>query len=174
VGKAVRVEGKEESGDGGGRGGQEVVRQNEPHPWREARKADHRPDLAAQMGRRAPINTGLWARALPRAVMAGTNQSPHSGTIMVNADDRLRRIACDRHTSMMPFARGGRTAACPRGAIGRKFVAMAAHEGQLGRLVVRAYLVALAVTLGGCSASEVVQNLPPAGAIDLPQPNYRP
>src|SRR6516165_10957619 len=50
---------------------------------------------------------------------------------------------------------------------------MAAHEGQLGRLVVRAYLVALAVTLGGCSASEVVQNLPPAGAIDLPQPNYR-
>ena len=43
---------------------------------------------------------------------------------------------------------------------------MAAHEGQLGRLVVRAYLVALAVTLGGCSASEVVQNLPPAGALD--------
>jgi hypothetical protein len=59
------------------------------------------------------------------------------------------------------------------GAIGRKFVAMAAHEGQLGRLVVRAYLVALAVTLGGCSASEVVQNLPPANAIDLAQPNYR-
>src|SRR5215831_14298848 len=54
-----------------------------------------------------------------------------------------------------------------------KFDAMAAHEGQLGRLVVRAHLVALAVTLGGCSASEVVQNLPPASAIDLPQPNYR-
>src|SRR5215813_526086 len=36
------------------------------------------------MGRRAPINTGLWARALPRAAMArrpGNNQSPHSGTI---------------------------------------------------------------------------------------------
>jgi hypothetical protein len=50
---------------------------------------------------------------------------------------------------------------------------MAAHEGHLGRLAVRAYLVALAVTLGGCSASEVVQNLPPATAIDLQQPNYR-
>src|ERR1700730_17778693 len=59
------------------------------------------------------------------------------------------------------------------GAIGRKFDAMASHEGQLGRLVVRTYLLALAVTLGGCSASEVVQNLSPATALDLPQPNYR-
>ena len=50
---------------------------------------------------------------------------------------------------------------------------MAAQEGQLGQLAVRVYLVALAVALGGCSASEVVQNLPPATAIDLPQPNYR-
>jgi hypothetical protein len=50
---------------------------------------------------------------------------------------------------------------------------MAAQEGQLGQRAVRAYLVALAVTLGGCSASEVVQNLPPSTAIDLPQPNYR-
>jgi hypothetical protein len=59
------------------------------------------------------------------------------------------------------------------GAIGRNFGAMGAQEGQLGRLAVRAYLLALAVTLGGCSASEVVQNLPPATAIDLPRPNYR-
>src|SRR6516162_4579077 len=59
------------------------------------------------------------------------------------------------------------------GAIGRKFDAMASHERQPARLVVRAYLLALAVTLGGCSASEVVQNLPPAPALDLPQPNYR-
>src|SRR5215510_14812039 len=72
----------------------------------------------------------------------------------------------------MPFARFGRTAACSRGD-GKKIWRMAAHEGHLGRLVVRAYLVALAVTLGGCSASEVVQNLPPANAIDLAQPNYR-
>jgi hypothetical protein len=50
---------------------------------------------------------------------------------------------------------------------------MAAQEGQLGQFAVRVYLVALAVALGGCSASEVVQNLPPATAIDLPQPNYR-
>src|SRR6516225_9011773 len=59
------------------------------------------------------------------------------------------------------------------GAIGRKFDAMASHERQPARLVVRAYLLALAVTLGGCSASEVVQNLPPAPALDLPQPSYR-
>src|SRR5262249_11289172 len=59
------------------------------------------------------------------------------------------------------------------GAIGRKFDAMASRERQLDRLLVRAYLLALAVTLGGCSASEVVQNLPPATALDLPQPNYR-
>src|SRR5499427_10138924 len=100
--KPALLEANEETRDHRRRRGQEVVRQNEPHPWRETRKADHRPDLAAQMERRAPINTGLWARALPRAVMArqhATNQSPHSGTIMVNADDRLRRIACDRHTS---------------------------------------------------------------------------
>src|SRR5215467_9422559 len=72
----------------------------------------------------------------------------------------------------MPFARFGRTAACSRGD-GKKIWRMAAHEGHLGRLAVRAYLVALAATLGGCSASEVVQNLPPANAIDLAQPNYR-
>ena len=36
-----------------------------------------------------------------------------------------------------------------------------------------AYLAALAAALAGCSASEVVQNLAPATAIDLPQPNYR-
>src|SRR5262249_14782920 len=57
------------------------------------------------------------------------------------------------------------------GALGRKFDAMASHERQPTRLVVRAYLLALAVTLAGCSASEVVQNLPTA--LDLPQPNYR-
>src|SRR5262249_44203892 len=73
----------------------------------------------------------------------------------------------------MPFARFGRTAACSRGAIGRKFVAMAAHEGQLGRLAVRAYLVACAGPWGGCRGGGVVQNSPPAGAIALPQPNYR-
>src|SRR5215470_10262268 len=55
-----------------------------------------------------------------------------------------------------------------RGAIG-----MASNKTQPARLVVRAYLLALAVTLGGCSASEMVQNLPPATALDLQQPNYR-
>src|SRR5262249_10248968 len=72
----------------------------------------------------------------------------------------------------MSFARFGRTAACSRGD-GKKIWRMAAHEGHLGRLAVRAYLVALAATLGGCSASEVVQNLPPTNAIDLAQPNHR-
>jgi hypothetical protein len=55
----------------------------------------------------------------------------------------------------------------------RKSGAMASHQGQLGRLAVCAYLAALATALAGCSASEVVQNLTPATAIDLPQPNYR-
>jgi hypothetical protein len=50
---------------------------------------------------------------------------------------------------------------------------MASHERQPARLVVGAYLLVLAVTLGGCSASEMVQNLPPATTLDLPQPNYR-
>src|SRR5262249_187160 len=84
LGKPGLFETNEETRDHRRCRGQEVVRQNEPHPWREARKADHRPDIAAQMERGAPINTGLWARALPCAAMArqgGTNQSPHSGTI---------------------------------------------------------------------------------------------
>jgi hypothetical protein len=38
---------------------------------------------------------------------------------------------------------------------------------------VRGYVLALAVCLGGCSASELVQNLPPTPAPDLSQPNYR-
>lgn len=37
----------------------------------------------------------------------------------------------------------------------------------------RSSVLALAVTLGGCSASELVQNLPAAPAPDLSQPNYR-
>jgi hypothetical protein len=38
----------------------------------------------------------------------------------------------------------------------------------------RAYVLALAMCLGGCSASELVQNwTPPQAAADLSQPNYR-
>jgi hypothetical protein len=37
----------------------------------------------------------------------------------------------------------------------------------------RSLALALAVTLGGCSASELVQNLPAAPAPDLSQPNHR-
>lgn len=49
---------------------------------------------------------------------------------------------------------------------------------QWGRLAVRASLLTLAAILtailGGCSASEIVQNLPPVAlAPDLSQPNYR-
>src|SRR5262249_8969406 len=56
---------------------------------------------------------------------------------------------------------------------------MAGHEGQRGRFVVCAYLVALTVTLAGCSASELVQNWTPPPApsttisTDLSPPNYR-
>jgi len=38
---------------------------------------------------------------------------------------------------------------------------------------VRACVLVLALTLAGCSASELVQNLPGAPAADLSQPNYR-
>ncbi len=37
----------------------------------------------------------------------------------------------------------------------------------------RAYVLALAVILGGCSASELVQNWTAAPVSDLSQPNYR-
>jgi hypothetical protein len=43
---------------------------------------------------------------------------------------------------------------------------------QQHRLVVRARVLAFAVTLGGCSGSELVQNLG-APVSDLPQPDYR-
>jgi hypothetical protein len=38
---------------------------------------------------------------------------------------------------------------------------------------VRAHILALAMTLGGCSASELVQNWPAPLVPDLSQPNYR-
>jgi hypothetical protein len=45
---------------------------------------------------------------------------------------------------------------------------------QRGGLALRASLLALAAALAGCSASEIVQNLPPPTvAPDLSQPNYR-
>jgi hypothetical protein len=45
---------------------------------------------------------------------------------------------------------------------------------QRRRLVLRASLLALTVILAGCSASEIVQNLPPPTMPpDLSQPNYR-
>ena len=42
-----------------------------------------------------------------------------------------------------------------------------------GPIAVRACALAFAVILGGCSASEIVQNLPPSSVSDLPQPDYR-
>jgi hypothetical protein len=47
------------------------------------------------------------------------------------------------------------------------------RDRQQGRLAVRACVLVLAVTLAGCSASELVQNLSGAPAADLSQPNYR-
>ena len=37
----------------------------------------------------------------------------------------------------------------------------------------RAYVLAVAVAVAGCSGSEIVQNLEPASAPELAQPNYR-
>ena len=42
-----------------------------------------------------------------------------------------------------------------------------------GRFAVRTHMLALAVSVGGCSASEIVQDLTAPRATDLPQPNYR-
>jgi hypothetical protein len=48
------------------------------------------------------------------------------------------------------------------------------RDMQRGRLALRASLLALAMALAGCSASELVQNLPsPAVPPDLSQPNHR-
>jgi hypothetical protein len=64
-------------------------------------------------------------------------------------------------------------------AIRRKFDATATHEGHPSQLTARVYPLMLALTLGSCSASEVVQNRTPAPAMapspvpDLSQPNYR-
>jgi hypothetical protein len=58
------------------------------------------------------------------------------------------------------------------GAIARKLDAM--RDMQRGRLALWASLLALVAALAGCSASEIVQNLPsPTVAPDLSQPNYR-
>ena len=47
------------------------------------------------------------------------------------------------------------------------------RDRQQGRLAVRAYMLALAVTLGGCSASELVQTWTGGPVPDLSQPNDR-
>jgi hypothetical protein len=39
--------------------------------------------------------------------------------------------------------------------------------------VARAYVLAVALAVGGCSGSEIVQNLAPAVAPELAPPNYR-
>jgi len=62
--------------------------------------------------------------------------------------------------------------------IRRKFDATATHEGQLSQRAIRAYLLALTLTLGDCSASELVQNwtsvpAAPTSTLDLSKPNYR-
>ena len=45
--------------------------------------------------------------------------------------------------------------------------------GNRVKLALRVHVLALAVTLGGCSASEFVQNWTSPPAADLSQPNYR-
>src|SRR5947208_9445243 len=99
---------------------------------------------------------------------------------MVNASVRFGRTArvCDfAHPAFRPF--GGGYILESR-AIPRRMDVSATREGELSQLAVRACLVALAATLGGCSTSEVtVQNWTPAtvggssDATDLSRPDYR-
>jgi hypothetical protein len=59
----------------------------------------------------------------------------------------------------------------PNGAI-RKTVRK--RHWRQDRFAVRAYVLAFAVMLGGCSASDIVQNWPPSSSVsDLPEPDYR-
>jgi hypothetical protein len=58
----------------------------------------------------------------------------------------------------------------PNGAIRRK---SSKRHWRQDRFAVRAYVLAFAVMLGGCSASEIVQNLPSPSVSDLPEPDYR-
>jgi hypothetical protein len=59
----------------------------------------------------------------------------------------------------------------------RKSDATATYNRELSQVTARAYLLALTVSLGSCSASQVVQNWTSAPAMspapDLSQPNYR-
>jgi hypothetical protein len=71
-----------------------------------------------------------------------------------------------------PFARWGRDT-FNLGPDPKKAVVMAGRQLQLDRLAVGARLVALAVTLGGCSATELIENSTPTASPDLSQPNYR-
>jgi hypothetical protein len=61
--------------------------------------------------------------------------------------------------------------------IRKKFGATATHNERLGQVIFRACLLPLAVGLGSCSASEMVQNWTSTPATplapDLSQPNYR-
>ena len=101
---------------------------------------------------------------------------------MANASLRFGRAprVCDvaHPANETPFVRLAEDIVKSR-VIRRKPGATATHEGPLSQHAVRVYLLALAVTLGDCSASEVVQNWTPTPAAapapgpDMSQPNYR-
>src|SRR5919198_6720867 len=83
VGQPRLLETNKEARDHRRRRGEEVVRQNEPHPWGEGRKPDHHFMLRSAQ-RLTPLNyRPLGARATSRRCRLGalTNQSPYSGTI---------------------------------------------------------------------------------------------
>src|SRR5262249_59398386 len=66
VGQTRLLETNKEARDHRRRRGEEVVRQNEPHPWGKGRKPDHRPDIAAQLRRPNHQYRPLPARATSR------------------------------------------------------------------------------------------------------------
>jgi hypothetical protein len=125
------------------------------------------------------IITGVCAQAPPRdsaaAIVPGIKQSPHSGPYVrrrpqvppgsaIEGPQRRARNGC-----LHAFRVAGYRRASPLE------INLMRNRQQDG-LAVRAYVLALAVTVAGCSGSELVQNWTPSGpapALDLPQPDYR-
>jgi hypothetical protein len=142
------------------------MQQDQPHPRREARKPDHRPDIADSAAP-DPINTGLWRRTL----LVGVNPPALHG-IDENADFPTVERRSSRSTGAkgLRFRHAGAKGMLFRGictpprprVLNNKVMPLRAACG-----------LGLAVILGGCSASEIVQNWTAPPAADLSQPNFR-
>src|SRR5262249_31432173 len=137
VGQPRLLETNKEARDHRRRRGEEIVRQNEPHPWSEGRKPDHRPDFAAQLRRPNHQYRPLPARATSRRYdPAARHQSIAAfRSYMVNGNAGLAgACACE----IIPYA--SEWLAPSRGRVScsqrrpEQFGAIAAQEASPGQL----------------------------------------